>query len=144
MPLLDHPLKVPLSVSRWRMWLVYVVTASLFLIFCGVLGVHVWVGRAMRASLPHTSGTLQVDGLGAPVQVRHDAHGIPSITAATVDDLVFAQGFVTAQDRLWQMDMLRRHVSGRLAEVLGGDLLDHDRTQRYLQLRESAARARPP
>ena len=58
-----------------------------------------------------------------------------------MDDLVFAQGYVTAQDRLWQMDMLRRHAAGELAEVLGHGLLEHDRTQRYLQLRAVADRS---
>ena len=55
-----------------------------------------------------------------------------------MDDLVFAQGYVTAQDRLWQMDLLRRHASGQLAAILGKKLLDHDRLQRTLQIRASA------
>ena len=58
-----------------------------------------------------------------------------------MDDLVFAQGFVTAQDRLWQMDLLRRHAAGQLAAILGRPLLDHDRLQRTLQLRAAADRA---
>ncbi len=102
-----------------------------------------WVGYAMRASLPQVSGTLRVQGLSSPVRVRRDEHGVPTIAAANVDDLIFAQGFVTAQDRLWQMDMLRRHVSGSMAEVLGSGLIEHDRLQRYLQLLQSAARALP-
>ncbi len=109
----------------------------------GCVAVRVWVTHALYASLPRTAGMLRVPGLRAPVQVDRDVHGVPSIAAATVDDLLFAQGFVTAQDRLWQMDMLRRHVSGRLAEVLGADLVEHDRTERVLQLRESAGRALP-
>ena len=58
-----------------------------------------------------------------------------------MDDLVFAQGFVTAQDRLWQMDLLRRHAAGQLAAILGRPMLEHDRLQRTLQLRAAADRA---
>jgi len=66
---------------------------------------------------------------------------VPSISAANLDDLLTAQGFVTAQDRLWQMDMLRRHAAGNLAEILGSNLVEHDRTQRTLQIRAAADRA---
>ena len=55
----------------------------------------------------------------APVIVRRDAHGVPHIDAATQDDLFVAQGYVTAQDRLWQMDASRRAANGNLAEILG-------------------------
>ena len=58
-----------------------------------------------------------------------------------MDDLVFAQGFVTAQDRLWQMDLLRRHAAGELAAILGRAALAHDRLQRTLQLRTAADHA---
>jgi penicillin amidase len=107
------------------------------------LGARLWLSRALHASLPQTDGVLQVRGLAAPVTVERDLHGTPHLMAADIDDLVFAQGFVTAGDRLWQMDMLRRHVTGRLAEVLGSSMVEHDRTQRYLQLRQAAARALP-
>ena len=62
----------------------------------------------MRESLPQLDGSLAVYGLTAPVTVARDAHGVPHIHANSLEDLVFAQGFVTAQDRLWQMDLLRR------------------------------------
>ncbi len=57
-----------------------------------------------------------------------------------MEDLLFAQGYVTAQDRLWQMDVLRRHAAGELAEILGPSLVKHDEMQRYLQLRAAADR----
>src|SRR5207237_6387306 len=57
------------------------------------------------------------------------------------DDLFFAQGFITAQDRLWQMDINRRYAAGTLDEILGPSLLRHDRRQRYLQIREACQRA---
>ncbi|HZY74397.1 MAG TPA: penicillin acylase family protein, partial [Edaphobacter sp.] len=79
----------------------------------------------MHDSLPQFDGTLPVAGLSAPVIVQRDAHGVPHIRAATLDDLIFAQGYVTAQDRLWQMDLLRRHAAGELAEILGPSLVPH-------------------
>jgi penicillin amidase len=96
---------------------------------------------AMRENLPQLDGSLAVYGLAAPVTVARDARGVPHIRAGSMDDLVFAQGFVTAQDRLWQMDLLRRHAAGQLAAILGRSMLEHDRLQRTLQLRASADRA---
>ncbi|HTV08819.1 MAG TPA: penicillin acylase family protein [Candidatus Aquilonibacter sp.] len=101
----------------------------------------IWMRRAMRAALPQIDGTLAVAGLHGPVTVTRDAQGVPSIRATSLDDLFFAQGFVTAQDRLWQMDTLRRHAAGELAEILGAGLVEHDEQQRYLQLRAAADRA---
>ncbi len=72
-----------------------------------------------RDRLPRTSGTLRFSGLSARVEVKRDSLGIPHITAENLADLLFAQGYVHAQDRLWQMDFNRRLTSGRLAEVLG-------------------------
>ena len=76
--------------------------------------------------------------LSAPVIVRRDAHGVPHIEAATEHDLFLAQGYVTAQDRLWQMDAFRRNANGELAEILGPTLIGHDRAQRVLQIRNTA------
>jgi penicillin G amidase len=97
--------------------------------------------RDLRTSLPQLDGQISIAGLTAPVTITRDAHGVPSIHAANLDDLLFAQGFITAQDRLFQMDALRRHGAGELAEILGPSLIDHDRQQRYLQLRATADRA---
>jgi penicillin amidase len=97
--------------------------------------------QAMNESLPRIDGQLVVYGLSAPVNVQRDGHGVPHISAASMDDLIMAQGFVTAQDRLWQMDLLRRHAAGELAALEGRALLEHDRLQRTLQLRAAADRA---
>ena len=102
---------------------------------------HSRIGKQMHANLPQLDGSLTVFGLTAPVTVQRDAHGVPHIHAHSMDDLIFAQGYVTAQDRLWQMDLLRRHASGQLAAILGRQMLEHDRLQRTLQLRASADRA---
>lgn len=91
-----------------------------------------------HSALPQLDGTVQVPGLSAKVTVARDAHGVPTIDANTLDDLFFAQGYVTAQDRLWQMDIMRRAAAGELAELLGDDFVEHDREQRILGLRVAA------
>jgi penicillin amidase len=75
------------------------------------------------------------------VVVTRDAHGVPTIDAASLRDLFFAQGYVTAQDRLWQMDIMKRFATGRLAEVFGRDGLDHDKQQRILGIPQVAHRS---
>ncbi|MFB3813452.1 MAG: penicillin acylase family protein [Terriglobales bacterium] len=100
-----------------------------------------WFYWAARASLPQVAGRLAVAGLTAPVTVVRDAQGVPHIVAANLDDLFFAQGFVTAQDRLWQMDMVRRYAAGEMSEVLGSGFLKHDRRQRTLLTRVAAENA---
>ena len=101
-------------------------------------GGTLWLRHAMRTSLPQLDGTLHVAALSQPVTVRRDAHGVPHISAANMDDLIVAQGYVTAQDRLWQLDMLRRFASGNLAEILGSRAVEHDRAQRILEIGRAA------
>jgi penicillin amidase len=84
---------------------------------------------------------LVVSGLSARVTVVRDEHGVPTIDAANFPDLFFAQGFVTAQDRLWQMDIMRRFAAGELSELLGEEFVKHDREQRILGLRWAARKA---
>jgi penicillin amidase len=93
---------------------------------------------AAHSALPQLDGRLQVNGLTAAVTVTRDSHGVPTIDAAALEDLFFAQGYVTAQDRLWQMDMMRRFGSGELSEILGNETLKLDREQRILGLRSAA------
>jgi penicillin G amidase len=94
-----------------------------------------------RSALPQLDGSLQVRGLSAAVKVTRDDHGVPAIEAATPEDLFLAQGYVTAQDRLWQMDVMRRFASGELSEILGEDTLKIDREQRILGLRAAARKS---
>lgn len=112
--------------------------ALLLLAVVGVVAGVVWLKGAMRQQLPTLDGQLQLPGLSAPVVVRRDARGVPHIQAANVDDLLEAQGFVVAQDRLWQMDMARRFAAGELAELLGPGVVEHDKLQRVLQIRSTA------
>jgi penicillin amidase len=104
----------------------------------GIAGSAAWLKDAMREQLPMLDGQLQLPGLSAPVAVRRDSHGVPHIQAANMEDLLEAQGFVVAQDRLWQMDMARRFASGELAELLGPSVVEHDKVQRILQIRPAA------
>jgi acyl-homoserine lactone acylase PvdQ len=88
-----------------------------------------------RARLAQLDGEVRVPGLDSVVEVRRDQWGVPHIYAKTTHDLFFAQGYVVAQDRLWQMEMWRRAGEGRLAEVLGPDFVERDRTARLLRYR---------
>ncbi len=88
-----------------------------------------------REHLSQIEGTISVPGLQAEVEVIRDPWGVPHIYADDIDDLFFAQGFVQAQDRLWQMDMYRRAGEGRLAEILGSGALAHDRFARLIKYR---------
>src|SRR5437764_10340154 len=123
-----------------RVGIIATTLAVLFAIIGLVMTRH-WLRQSMQDSLPQLDGTLSIPGLSAPVTIQRDTHGVPHLRASTLDDLLLAQGFVSAQDRLWQMDSLRRHASGTLAEILGPTLLAHDRLQRTLLMRASADRA---
>ena len=87
---------------------------------------------------PRRGGELTLGGLQAPVTVRYDERGVPHIQAAHESDMYRALGFVHAQDRLFQMEMLRRLARGELAEVLGAKLIDTDRLFRTLGIRAHA------
>ena len=125
------------SLMRRVLWSVASLLVVLLLLAAGGL---LWVHHAMVASLPVIDGTLRISGLAAPVTIRRDSHGVPHIQAGSQDDLLLAQGYVTAQDRLWQMDGLRRNACGELAEIFGSSMIDHDRAQRVYQFRNVAQR----
>ncbi len=106
-----------------------------------------WFRITALTALPRLDGDVMVAGLTAPVTVVRDTTGTPHIRAAYFDDLFLAQGYVTAQDRLFQMDLSRRYAAGELSEILGSPLvrgeaaarlLEHDRQQRFLQVRRVA------
>ena len=99
-----------------------------------------WLRGAEKSALPVLDGDVHLAGLKSPVSVRRDGHGVPHIEAASEEDLWMAQGYVTAQDRLWQMDAFRRNANGELAEVMGSALVPHDTLQRVLGIRRTAER----
>jgi len=92
----------------------------------------------LRRPLARTQGTVRLPGLQSEVEILRDRWGVPHIYAANTHDLMFAQGFVHAQDRLWQMDYQRRLVAGRLSEVLGVQTVPVDRWLRTLGMRRVA------
>ncbi|MGA2981048.1 MAG: penicillin acylase family protein [Terriglobales bacterium] len=97
-----------------------------------------WLYGIARSPLPQLDGSVTVPGISSKIRVVRDEQGVPTIEAATLEDLFFAQGYVTAQDRLWQMDMMRRAAAGELSEVIGADTVQMDRQERILGLRLAA------
>ena len=91
-----------------------------------------------RLSLPKIDGELALKGLAAPVKVSRDAHGIPLISAESEDDAYFTLGYLHAQDRLFQMEMMRRQGSGRLAEIIGQPGVNSDKFMRTLRVYDRA------
>jgi penicillin amidase len=136
----SDPVVVPHKHRRWLRILLWIVGSLLMLALLAAAAGAIWLRQAEKAALPVLDGDLHLAALSAPVTVRRDAHGVPHIAAATQDDLFVAQGYVTAQDRLWQMDIFRRHAKGELAEILGPSLVQHDKAQRVLQFTNTARR----
>ncbi len=124
-----------------RKFIFRLVVAALLLLLIAFLGFDFWFYRAVRAALPQVDGTIHLAGLTNPVIVTYDSLGVPHITASNLPDLLFAQGYITAQDRLWQMDMTRRYASGELSAVLGPEYVKIDREQRILGMRQVAERS---
>lgn len=92
----------------------------------------------LRRPLAQKSGEIRLPGLHAPVEVIRDRWGVPHIYAQNVPDLIYAQGYVHAQDRLWQMDFSRRLVAGRVSELFGSISVPLDRWMRTLRMRATA------
>lgn len=88
-----------------------------------------------KQSLSQLDGEIQVSGLKAGVEILRDEWGVPHIYAQNVDDLFFAEGFVVAQDRLWQMELWRRSGEGTVSEIAGAAAVQHDRLMRLLKYR---------
>jgi len=121
-------------ILRLALWLML----ALLALFAGLAAYAFYVAHA---ALPQLDGRLQVGGVTAPVTVTRDSHGVPTLEAGSLEDLFFAQGYVTAQDRMWQMDVMRRLGRGELSEILGPGTLRVDREQRILGLRAAAAKS---
>lgn len=92
----------------------------------------------LRGSLPEIDGELLVEGLDAPVALLRDDRGILTVQAESETDAMFGLGFAHAQDRLWQMDFMRRTGAGRLSEVVGTATIKIDRVMRTLGLYRTA------
>jgi penicillin G amidase len=94
--------------------------------------VKYFVKSQSKKSLQDYNESLLVDGLSEKVEIIRDKWGVPHVYAQNQSDLFFAQGYLHAQDRLWQMELTRRVVQGRLSEVIGKDALDVDRISRIM------------
>src|SRR4030095_10101674 len=94
---------------------------------------------AAPAPAAQTETRLKLAGLDRPVEVLRDRWGVPHIYAQTQHDLFFAQGFITAKDRLFQLDLWRRVGTGKLAEVLGPAAVPRDRIARLMRYRGDPA-----
>jgi len=128
-----HRRRWPRRLARGALWTV----VALLVVLLGAAVDGVWT---VRRSFPSYGGELRLPGLSAPVTVRRDAHAIPQVYATTADDLFRAQGYVTAQDRFWEMDFRRHVTSGRLAEVFGSGQVATDKLLRTLDWRGVAAK----
>ncbi|MFF5305406.1 penicillin acylase family protein [Streptomyces sp. NPDC013161] len=91
-----------------------------------------WSVSTVRASLPQTTGSITLDGLSGPVDVKRDSYGIPQIYASSDADLFMAQGYVQAQDRFYEMDVRRHMTAGRLSEMFGKGQVKNDEFLRTL------------
>ena len=123
---------------KTRRWLGWVIAAAAVLLVAAIVfGAWLWL---TRQPYPQTRGRIRLQGLTAEVEVLRDRYGVPHIYARSAEDLFFAQGFVHAQDRFWQMEFWRRISSGRLSELFGKSTLETDKFLRTLGLYRVAQR----
>lgn len=120
---------------RWFIRLAWLVVVIAIVGTSMAVGGYVWY---RQASQPDTAGTVRLPGLSGRVTIVRDRNAVPHIRAASANEAYFALGYVHAQDRLWQMQMNKRIVAGRLAEILGPKGLDTDRFLRTLGVRRNA------
>lgn len=116
-------------------WLLRLVTAALALAVLAAVAIYYFASR----SLPDYGARWQVAGISGPVEIVRDTASVPHIFGQTDADVFFGLGFVHAQDRLWQMTLLRRTVQGRLSEVFGERTVKIDELLRRLDLAGAAA-----
>jgi len=117
-----------------KRWILRLTAGGVFLLLIGLL--LTWT--TLRGSLPQLDGVIDAPGLAAEVVIERDAAGIPTIKAMNRVDLAFATGFAHAQDRFFQMDLIRRQGAGELAELFGRVVLDVDRRYRFHRFRTRA------
>ena len=123
------------SAFGWRAPFLVFAVPTLLLV---VVGFAVAAVVVVRLPLPQTDGTMHLSGLIDEVKVARNEQGVPQIYADNTDDLFFAQGFVQAQDRFWQMDVGRHLASGRLSELFGASTLKSDELVRAMGWRRVA------
>ena len=127
---------MPMAKSRLKKLFRRIVATAFYMLLAGLAVGYL----VLRTSLPVIDGEISVTSLDAEIEILREANGVPHIYAATETDSYFGLGFVHAQDRLWQIESLRRLGAGRLSEVLGPASLDIDRFFRTLGIYRVAAR----
>lgn len=121
-------------VARWVLWtLAFVVVSCAVLVSTSIV--------LVKGSLPILDGTLTAPGIGSKVSVVRDAQGVPTITGTSREDVAYATGFLHAQERFFQMDLMRRSATGELADLVGPPALPLDRERRLHQFGRRAAAA---
>jgi len=116
--------------------MLFMILVTALLTITLVLAISYW--RIFRHPLPRRNGRIRLPGLKAGVEVLWDDRGVPHVYAQSEEDLIRAQGFLHAQDRLWQMELNRRVAQGRLAEIAGRSALPADRLARILGFQRRA------
>ena len=111
-------------------WLMRILTGMIALFLIGMVGIYYFLSR----SLPDYSEDFALPGITAPVQIVRDSSNVPHIFGTTDADVFYALGFAHAQDRLWQMTMLRRTAQGRLSEIFGTATIKTDELLRRYDL----------
>lgn len=127
-------LRSSLRPKRWYHWTAYLFAAFAVLALIAAAILYL----SLRRSLPVIEGELSVTGLTQSARIERDASGTPTIRARTREDLAFATGFAHAQDRLFQMDLLRRSAAGELAALFGESVIEADRSLRPHRFRAVA------
>ncbi|KGA97862.1 beta-lactam antibiotic acylase [Alkalihalobacillus alcalophilus ATCC 27647 = CGMCC 1.3604] len=122
------------ATKRWKKGLLWTGAGLVFLVIAVLVAGNLFLNR----SLPQITGEISLQHLSEPVTVIRDEKGVPHINAANEQDLYIAQGYIQAQDRLFQMDLSRRQASGTLSEVIGEASIENDKYFRTLGLRRAA------
>src|SRR5574341_1985951 len=104
---------------RWIRRIALALAAFLGIVLVAGVAGGLWLFITLRASLPQLEGTRAVPGLSGPVRIERDALGVPTVRGGSRLDVALATGFLHAQDRFFQMDLMRRQASGELAALFG-------------------------
>ncbi len=133
----DHSIKINgENVSNTKA----VVKNGIVLIFIAAVVLAIWIATTLRFSMATVDGEFHLEGLTHAVAIERDDKGIPSILSEDRAAIAFGLGFVHAQERFFQMDLLRKNSAGELSELIGEATLEHDRGIRQHRLRKRAER----
>lgn len=128
------------SRRRWGKRLLRLAAALVLLLVVAAAAAGVWAWRRLDSGLPRLEGEIAVEGLSAPVRVERDALGVPVVRGSSRADVAFGTGFLHAQDRYFQMDLLRRRAAGELSELVGSAAVELDSRLRVHRFRDRARR----